>query len=175
MAGIVALALVAHETYPLVANVYSSNEIVHPATGPMMGSILSPPGSSWVRRDAQYVMPPPGSGVRPPSWAAREAMVDAGIATADDVERWDRAFTARIDDVVNFFVAAHLVIGGRPQRESQRQSLLTSSRRRPEALDNDAQYEPVNGHRNAPHSGYQVAPRCSSSGAGPTYVASLGR
>lgn len=40
MAGIVALVLVARETYPLVANVYSSNEVVHPATGPMMGSIL---------------------------------------------------------------------------------------------------------------------------------------
>jgi hypothetical protein len=27
-------------------------------------------------------------------------MVDAGAATADDVERWDRAFNDRIDDVV---------------------------------------------------------------------------
>jgi hypothetical protein len=61
-------------------------------------------------------MPPPGRGVRPPSWAAREAMVDAGIATADDVERWDRAFTDHIDDVVNFFVASHLIIGRTPQR-----------------------------------------------------------
>jgi SAM-dependent methyltransferase len=30
--------------------------------------------------------------VRPPSWAAREAMVAAGVATEDDVRRWDRAF-----------------------------------------------------------------------------------
>jgi hypothetical protein len=42
-------------------------------------------------------------------------MVDAGIATDDDVERWDRAFTDCIDEVVNFFVAAHLVIGRIPQ------------------------------------------------------------
>jgi SAM-dependent methyltransferase len=30
--------------------------------------------------------------VRPPSWAAREAMVTAGVATEADVRRWDRAF-----------------------------------------------------------------------------------
>ena len=61
----------------------------NPATGPMMGSILLAAGFELVGRDAQYVMPPPGRSVRPPSWAAREAMVEAGIATADDVERWD--------------------------------------------------------------------------------------
>jgi SAM-dependent methyltransferase len=29
---------------------------------------------------------------RPPAWAAREAMVAAGVATEADVDRWDRAF-----------------------------------------------------------------------------------
>ena len=33
---------------------------------------------------------PPG--VRPPGWAAREAMLAAGLATEADVGRWDRAF-----------------------------------------------------------------------------------
>jgi SAM-dependent methyltransferase len=33
---------------------------------------------------------PPG--VRPPGWAAREAMLAAGVVTAADVQRWDRAF-----------------------------------------------------------------------------------
>jgi hypothetical protein len=33
----------------------------------------------------------PPAGVRPPAWAAREAMVAAGTATPDDVRRWDRA------------------------------------------------------------------------------------
>ena len=69
-----------------------------------------------VGRDAQYVMPPRGRGVRPPSWAAREAMVDAGIATTDDVERWDRALTNDLENVVNTFIAAHLIIGRTPQR-----------------------------------------------------------
>ena len=34
---------------------------------------------------------PPG--VRPPSWAARDAMVSQGVATADDVARWGRCST----------------------------------------------------------------------------------
>lgn len=33
-----------------------------------------------------------GPGQRGPSWAARRAMVDAGAATMDDLERWDREF-----------------------------------------------------------------------------------
>ena len=35
------------------------------------------------------VEPPPG--VRPPAWAAREAMVSAGIAAAEDLARWEQA------------------------------------------------------------------------------------
>ena len=38
-------------------------------------------------------------------------MVDAGMATAKDVERWDRALTDDLDNVVNTFIAAHLIIG----------------------------------------------------------------
>ena len=34
--------------------------------------------------------PPPG--VRPPGWAARDAMLAAGVATEADVRRGDRAF-----------------------------------------------------------------------------------
>jgi SAM-dependent methyltransferase len=40
----------------------------------------------------RYFIGQPPAGVRPPSWAAREAMVTAGVATADDVRRWERAF-----------------------------------------------------------------------------------
>jgi hypothetical protein len=39
----------------------------------------------------RYFIGPPPAGVRPPAWAAREAMVAAGTATPDDVRRWDRA------------------------------------------------------------------------------------
>ena len=87
----------------------------NPAAGPEMGSTLLSAGFELVGRHAEYVMPPPGRGVRPPSWAAREAMVDAGIANADDVARWDRALTDHLPSAINSFVAGHLVIGSVPQ------------------------------------------------------------
>lgn len=87
----------------------------NPAAGPAMGSTLLRAGFELVGRHAEYVMPPPGRGVRPPSWAAREAMVDAGIADADDVARWDQAFTDHLPDAVSSFVAGHLVIGRVPE------------------------------------------------------------
>jgi SAM-dependent methyltransferase len=36
----------------------------------------------------------PGPGMRPPAWAARETLVAEGLATRDDLARWERAFTA---------------------------------------------------------------------------------
>lgn len=41
-------------------------------------------------RGAYDVMPAP-TGMRPPAWAAREAVVAAGVATRDDVARWQPA------------------------------------------------------------------------------------
>lgn len=87
----------------------------NPAAGPVMGSTLLSAGFELAGRHAEYVMPAPGRGVRPPSWAAREAMVDAGIASADDVTRWDRALTDHVDNAVSYFVALHLVVGRTPQ------------------------------------------------------------
>lgn len=86
----------------------------NPAAGPEMGSTLLNAGFELVGRHAEYVMPPPGRGVRPPSWAAREAMVDAGIADADDVARWDRAFADHLPTMVSSFVAGHLIVGRAP-------------------------------------------------------------
>jgi len=40
----------------------------------------------------QYLIGAPPAGVRPPGWAAREAMLAAGVVTEADVRRWDRAF-----------------------------------------------------------------------------------
>ncbi len=88
----------------------------NPAAGPVMGSTLLGAGFELVGRQAEYLMPPPGRGVRPPSWAAREAMVDSGFANADDVIRWDRALTDQVENAVSYFVANHLVIGRTPQR-----------------------------------------------------------
>lgn len=56
-------------------------------------------------------------GFRPPSWAARQMMVDAGCATSDDLARWAAAFE-RIDgargDGLTFFVPVFWAIGCRP-------------------------------------------------------------
>jgi SAM-dependent methyltransferase len=40
----------------------------------------------------RYAIGSPPPGVRPPGWAAREAMLAAGVVTEADVERWDRTF-----------------------------------------------------------------------------------
>ena len=40
----------------------------------------------------RYTIGSPPPGVRPPGWAAREAMVTAGVATDADVRRWERVF-----------------------------------------------------------------------------------
>jgi SAM-dependent methyltransferase len=40
----------------------------------------------------RYAIGSPPPGVRPPPWAAREAMLAAGVVTEADVQRWDRAF-----------------------------------------------------------------------------------
>ena len=43
-------------------------------------------------RDRHRTMPWP-VGMRGPSWAARESLVAAGLATPGDIDRWDKAFT----------------------------------------------------------------------------------
>jgi SAM-dependent methyltransferase len=57
---------------------------------------------------------PPG--VRPPSWAARDAMVAAGIADADDVERWRVALEATDTAAERplVFASVFVAIGRRP-------------------------------------------------------------
>lgn len=58
---------------------------------------------------------------RPPSWAARQMMVDAGVATADDVARWSAAFDrvdAAGDGWLTVFVPMFWAIGRRRVRAS---------------------------------------------------------
>jgi SAM-dependent methyltransferase len=62
---------------------------------------------------SMFRLPP---GVRGPHWAARQAMVDAGVATDEDVARWDRAFS-RMDGSARrpwTFVPVLAAIGRRP-------------------------------------------------------------
>lgn len=57
-----------------------------------------------------------GPGFRPPGWAAREVMVADGIATEDDVARWDAAFD-RLDAASprpTIFALLYFAVGRRP-------------------------------------------------------------
>jgi hypothetical protein len=58
-------------------------------------------------------MPP---GMRPPPWAARSAMIVAGVATDQDVARWARAFD-RLDAEAarpTVFAPMFAAVGRRP-------------------------------------------------------------
>lgn len=53
--------------------------------------------------------------MRPPSWAARDAMVAAGLATDADIKGWEEAF-ARLDAAEHrpwLFPASFVAIGRR--------------------------------------------------------------
>jgi SAM-dependent methyltransferase len=53
---------------------------------------LARAGLEVVEFRGRYFIGSPPPGVRPPGWAAREAMLAAGVVTQADVQRWERAF-----------------------------------------------------------------------------------
>jgi hypothetical protein len=60
-------------------------------TGLRLDMLLERAGLQVVAYRGWYNIARPQGIVRPPSWAARDAMVAAGIATAEDIARWDAA------------------------------------------------------------------------------------
>jgi SAM-dependent methyltransferase len=60
--------------------------------GLRLGERLTRAGLELLEFRGHYVIGPMAAGMRPPPWAAREAMVAAGVATDEDVARWARAF-----------------------------------------------------------------------------------
>jgi SAM-dependent methyltransferase len=91
-----------------------------PQVAAHLGALVRDAGFELVERIPTIVMPPPESlaEIRPPAWAARDAMVASGHATAADVERWDAAltrFTATAVEIqAAWLVPIHTVIGRRP-------------------------------------------------------------
>lgn len=83
--------------------------------GPRLGRLLRQAGLDVVEHLARYetLVAPPG--MRPPSWAARQAMLDAGVATSADVARWEAAFAR--SDTESFrptvFASQYIAIGRR--------------------------------------------------------------
>ena len=62
----------------------------------------------------EIVRLPPG--VRPPAWAARDALTTAGLAGEDDVARWEAAFdrNARATPPPKLFAPIFIAVGRRP-------------------------------------------------------------
>jgi len=73
-------------------------------------------GLEVVEFRGRYTIGSPPPGVRPPGWAAREAMLAAGLATEADVRRWDRAFQQMDAAPVRptFFAPMFTAVGRRP-------------------------------------------------------------
>ena len=61
-------------------------------TGLRLAKLLGAAGLEVLAHQGSYniIAAPPG--LRPPPWAAREAMLRDGVVTPEDVERWQRAF-----------------------------------------------------------------------------------
>lgn len=84
--------------------------------GIRLGELLSGAGLEVVDFRGWYTILEPPPGMRPPPWAARDAMVEAQFATVDDVERW-RAAYAELDDRPKrptLFMPGFTAIGRRP-------------------------------------------------------------
>lgn len=65
-------------------------------TGLRLGKLVAAAGLQVLAFQGSYsiIQAPPG--LRPPPWAARDAMLQDGVVTADDIARWEAAFE-RVD------------------------------------------------------------------------------
>jgi SAM-dependent methyltransferase len=60
-------------------------------TGLRLAQLLGRAGLTVVLHEGTYEIITAAPGMRPPSWAAREAMLAEGVASPEDVRRWERA------------------------------------------------------------------------------------
>ena len=92
----------------------------NPAIGPTLGSAVAAAGFDRVERSAGFQMPPPQAltAIRPPAWAAREAMRASGHATDADIERWERGLTRFAATAVELdraiFMSIYQVVARKP-------------------------------------------------------------
>ena len=87
-----------------------------PRIGPRLGRLLAAAGFEQIRHDAWFVkLDTISAGTRPPEFAARQALIDDGLATIEDGERWDAArlrFLETPDPVA--FLPFYRAVGRRP-------------------------------------------------------------
>ena len=84
------------------------------AAGLRLAERLVRAGLELVEFRGRYVIRELSPGLRSPAWAAREAMVAAGMATTEDLRRWERAFEATARRPATFFAPMFTAIGRRP-------------------------------------------------------------
>ncbi|MDP9071631.1 MAG: hypothetical protein M3N68_10220 [Actinomycetota bacterium] len=86
------------------------------AVGLRLGELLRAAGLEALDHQGRYQIFTPPPGFRPPSWAARDALVAGGLATADDIDRW-RSALERLDiaaDRPTVFAPLFFAFGRRP-------------------------------------------------------------
>ena len=83
-------------------------------TGLRLETLLTRAGLEVVAYRGWFNIVKPQGAMRPPSWAACEAMVAAGFATQDDVSRWDAALTRLMAQQPTVFASLFGAIGRRP-------------------------------------------------------------
>jgi hypothetical protein len=84
--------------------------------GLRLDELLRTAGLDLVEFSGRYGIRKAEPGLRGPAWAAREAIVEAGLATPADVARWSAAFE-RADgrsDRPTLFVPMFVAIGRTP-------------------------------------------------------------
>lgn len=59
------------------------------SVGPHLGAYVTAAGFEVVHRQARFDCAPITPDIRPPSWAGRQAMLDAGLCTEAELEEWD--------------------------------------------------------------------------------------
>jgi SAM-dependent methyltransferase len=89
------------------------------AAGLRLAEWLITAGLKLVEFRGRYVIREVSPRLRSPAWAAREAIVTAGMATAEDLRRWDRAFEATARRPPTFFAPMFTAIGRRPAQRDQ--------------------------------------------------------
>ncbi|HET7487514.1 MAG TPA: methyltransferase domain-containing protein [Acidimicrobiales bacterium] len=84
--------------------------------GLRLAELLAGAGLDVADFRGRFEIVPVPPGFRPPSWAAREALVADGLATDDDVARWDAAFRRadEIDPRPTTFAPLFVAVGRRP-------------------------------------------------------------
>ncbi|MDA2919527.1 class I SAM-dependent methyltransferase [Desulfobacterota bacterium AH_259_B03_O07] len=65
--------------------------------GPKIGHLMVEAGLELVERGARFSIVDLNSGFRPTAWAAKMAIIDAGLAGEEDFEKWEDAYQKYLD------------------------------------------------------------------------------